>query len=85
MDIQLFQYIVSRQKIVTFEETLSNTQILNPRFVDKIQNSYIEKACKKICLIIEAKNDKNKNLVLMQLPKMQWISQHIGTCFTAIF
>lgn len=77
------QYIVFKQKeivgllkkkvfkVVTFEDVLSNTQIFNSRFVNKIKNLGIDKAYKKSRLVVQAYNNKNKNLILTQSPIIQ--------------
>ena len=63
------QYTISRQKeitrlleqgvfkVVTFKDVLSNTQILNSHFMDKVKNGGIDKAYEKSWLIIQTYND----------------------------
>lgn len=55
-------------KIVTSEDVPSNTHIFDSHFVNKINNPGIDQVYEKSCFVIQAHNDKNKNLVLMQSP-----------------
>ena len=44
----------------------------------------MNKANEKSCLIVNAYNDKKKNLVLIHLPKMPGVKQNISSCLAAI-
>lgn len=78
-DIQLSQYTTPKQKeiaklfekvifkILTTKDILSNTQIFNFCFTDKIKNLNINKAFAKCWLIIQTYHDKKKDLVQTQL------------------
>ena len=91
------QYIASRQKdiagllekgvfkVVPTDSILSNAQIFNSRFVDEIKNPGTDKAYEKSRLVVQAYNDKEKDLVLMQLPTMERVSQRLIVCLAAIF
>lgn len=72
--------VVTPNNVIMLEEVLGN----NPFFIDNIKNLYINKANKKICLVVHTYNDDNKNLVLMHPWKILKFSQGIDSCFTAI-
>ena len=55
-------------KVVISADILSNTQIINSRFVDKVKHVGIDKANEKSQLVVQAYNDKKIDLVLTQLP-----------------
>lgn len=75
-DILWAQHIIFREKkiprllekkivkVVTSEDILSNTQIFNPRFINKIKYLGTNKTYKKIWLIIQAFNNQEKDLIL---------------------
>ena len=96
-DVLPIQYTASRQKeitevyekgvfkVVTTNSISSNAQIINSRFVDKIKNPDIDKEYKKSQLIVQAYNDKEKNLVLTQSPTIQWVCQHLIVYLAAMF
>lgn len=46
-NVKSFQYIIFKQKIITFKKILNNIQIFKPYFTDKIKDLYIKKAYKK--------------------------------------
>lgn len=91
------QYTASRQKeiagllekgvlkVVTTDSIPSNAQIFNSRFVDEIKNPSTDKAYKKSRLVVQAYNDKEKDLVLTQSPTIQRVSQRLIICLAAIF
>lgn len=74
IDIQLSQYTLFRQKVVIFEQIPSNILILNPCYANKIKDPCTEKDYKKICSVMQINNDKNKNLMLTRLLKIQRVS-----------
>lgn len=88
-------FTVSRQKevlglvekrvfiIVNRENVPSNACIFNSQFVDEIKNAGTDKAFEKSCLVVQAYNDSNKNLVLIQLSTIQWVSQRLIVCLAA--
>ncbi len=49
-------------KVVTTEDIPSNTRKFNFRFVDEIENPGTDKAYEKCRLVVQAYNDKDKNL-----------------------
>lgn len=55
-------------KVTTSKDVLSNIQIFNSHFVNKIKNVGTDKAYDKNCLVVQAFNNKDKNLILMQSP-----------------
>ena len=91
------QYTASRQKeiagllekgvfkVVTTEDIPSNSRIFNSRFVDEIKNPGTDKAYEKSRLVVQAYNDKDKNLVLTQSPTIQRVSQRLIVCLASIF
>ena len=91
------QYTVSRQKeivrllekgvfkVVTTENIPSNARIFNSRFVDEMKNPGTDKAYGKSRLVVQAYNDKDKNLVLTQLSRIQRVSQRLIVCLAAMF
>lgn len=54
-------------KVVNSEDVQSNTQIFNSCFVNKINNLDIDNAYEKSHFVIQAYNNKVKNLVQMLL------------------
>lgn len=76
-DVPLAQYTTFRQKkiakllekdvfkVVTTDSILSNAQIFNSCFVNKIKNLGTNKMYKKSQLVIQAYNNKEKDLTLM--------------------
>ena len=80
------QYTVSRQKkiagllkkdvfkVVTSADIPSNTQIFNSHFMDEVKYAGTDKAYEKNRLVVQAYNDQEKDLVLTQLPTIQWVS-----------
>lgn len=61
-------------KVIISEDVPSNTQIFNSCFVNEIKNPGSDKAYEKKRLVVQAYNDKDKDLVLMQLPTIQQVS-----------
>lgn len=51
MDVQQDYYTILDQKVLTFEEILSNVEVFNSGFVNEIQNSATNKIDKKSCLV----------------------------------
>lgn len=74
---QLSQYPIFRQdqiaklfektifRIIISEEILSNWQIFDFYFVNKIKDLYTDKVYEKICAIIQVYKNNDKNLVLI--------------------
>ena len=54
-------------KVVTSVNILSNTQIFNSYFVDKIKYSGTNKVYKKSWLVVQAYNNQEKDYILIQL------------------
>lgn len=91
------QYTASRQKeitgllekgvlkVVTTEDIPSNTQIFNSYFVDEMKNSGTDKAYEKSQLVVQAYNNKEKDLVLTQSSIIQQVSQCLIVCLATIF
>lgn len=46
-DVYVYQYTASKQKVVTFNNLSSNTQVLKPCFVNKIKDLYTDKVYEK--------------------------------------
>jgi hypothetical protein len=90
------QFAASRQKELTgllekgvFEITKladvpQGARLFNSRFVDKIKNKGTDKAYEKSRLVIQAYNDKEKELVLTQSPTIQRVSQRLILCIAAM-
>ena len=72
-------------KVVTTNSIPSNIQILNSRFVNKIKNPDTDKVYEKSQLVVQAYNDKEKDLILTQLLTIQRVSQHLIICLAATF
>lgn len=49
-------------------------RIFNSQFVHEIKNAGIDKALEKSCLVVQAYNNYNKDLVLIQSPTIQKVS-----------
>ena len=64
-------------KIINIADFPKGVRIFNSRFVDEIQNIDTDKAFKKSRLVVQAYNDYGKELVLTQLPTIQWMSQRL--------
>ena len=71
-------------EIIHHKNVFINTRIFNFRFVDEIKHSGIDKTFEKFQLIIQTYNDMKKNLVLTQTFTIQWISQQLIVCLTAV-
>ena len=63
--------VVIPDKVVTPEEVPNSTQVFNSRFIDEIKDPYTNKAYGKSRLVVQADNDKDKNLELTKLPIIQ--------------
>jgi hypothetical protein len=63
---------------------LDGVCIFNSRFVDEVKNKGTTKEFIKSRLVVQAYNDDEKRLVLMQLLIIQRISQRIILCIAAI-
>lgn len=61
-------------KVITPEEVLSNTQVVNFLFINNIKDSCTNKANKKSCLVMHAYNNLKKNLMLIHSLKIRKIS-----------
>lgn len=59
--------VISEKFVISniLEEILSNIQIFNSCFVDKIKNPNTHKSYKKSCLVLQTGDDKNKKFKLM--------------------
>ena len=66
--------VIMRNKVVISEEIPSSIKDFNSYFFDDIRDLYINKACKRSCLIMHAYNDKKKNIVLEHLSKILEVS-----------
>lgn len=77
--------VVTPDKLVMLEKVLSNIQVFNSYFVNKIKNLYTDKVYKKSCPVIYTYNNGKKNLVLIYLPKISRVSYSIVSCLTTIF
>ena len=75
---EIFEIVVDHQNIS------SNTRIFNSRFVDEIKHSSIDKAFEKSRLVIQAYNDEEKTLVLIQSSTIQRISQRLIICLAVV-
>lgn len=68
---EIFKVIISKKvaipKKITSKKVLTNTQIFNSCFIDKIKNPSIHNNYKKSCLIKQVYNEKDKIFVLTQL------------------
>ena len=94
-NLKLLQFTLSRQKeisgllekevfkLVKPKDVPADARVFNSQFVDKIKNAGIDKAFEKSCLVIQACNDLNKDLVLTQSPTIQQVSQCFIVCFAA--
>jgi hypothetical protein len=65
---------------VNKKDVSANIRIFNSRFVDEVKNSGTEKAFEKFRLMIQAFNDQNKTLVLIQSSIIQRVSQRLIIC-----
>ncbi|KAI1003495.1 hypothetical protein K3495_g4719, partial [Podosphaera aphanis] len=59
-------------------------KIFNSRFVDEIKHKGTSKVFEKSRLVVQAYNDKEKDLVLTQSPTIQRVSQRLILCIAAI-
>ena len=59
---------VTPNKNVNSKEVSSSTQVFDSHFVNKIKDPWTDKAYDKNCPVMQAYNNKKKNLVLTQLP-----------------
>lgn len=90
------QFVKSRQKelngllekgvfqITSIDDMPPGTRLFNSRFVDEIKNPGTDKAFEKSRLVVQAYNDKGKQLVLTQSPTIQRVSQRLILCIAAI-
>lgn len=62
----------------------SNIEVFNFSFAGEMKDQSIEKACEKSLLVIYAYNNKDKNLVLMNLLKISKIRPSIIYCLASI-
>ena len=65
-------------------EIPEGTRIFNSRFVDEVKHSGTPKAFEKSRLVVQAYNDREKDLVLTQSPTIQRVSQRIILCVAAL-
>lgn len=71
--------------VINLKELPVSIWVFNLQFVDKIKNIGINKVFKKSCLVIQAYNNYNKNLVLTQSLTLQQISISLIVCFAIMF
>lgn len=72
-------------KIVTPNSISSNARIFNLNFVNKIKNPSIDRVYKISWLVVQAYNNKEKDLILTQVPIIQWVSQDFIVYLATIF
>ncbi len=72
-------------KVVTTEDIPSHARIFNSRFSDEIMNPGTDKAYEKSRLVVQAYNDKDKNLVLTHSPTIQQVSRRLIVDLAAMF
>ena len=65
--------VVILDKVVMLEEVPNSTQVFNSCFIDEIKDLCTNKAYEKSCLVVQADNDKDKNLELTKLPIIQQV------------
>ena len=70
--------LLTPKYVVTPEEILSSTQILNSGFYNNIKNPCIDKAYKRSCPIIYAYNGKKKNITLRHLSQIPGVTKIPG-------
>jgi hypothetical protein len=90
------QFSASRQKelagllekgvfeITKLADVPQGVRLFNSRFVDEIKNLGTDKAFEKSRLVVQAYNDKEKELVLTQSPTIQRVSQRLILCIAAM-
>jgi hypothetical protein len=71
-------------ELIIIDAVLRNVRIFNSRFVDEIKHSDIADVYEKSRLMIQAYNDHDKTLVLIQSSTIQRMSQRIILVLTAI-
>jgi hypothetical protein len=64
-------------ELITIDAVLRNVRIFNSRFVDEIKHPDTADAYEKSRLVVQAYNDHDKTLVLIQSPTIQRMSQRI--------
>ena len=64
-------------RVVNLEDVPQGVRIFNSRFVDEIKHPRTDKAFEKSRLVVQAYNDQGKDLVLIQSPTIQRVSQRI--------
>jgi hypothetical protein len=64
-------------ELIIIDAVLKNARIFNSRFVDEIKHSDIADVYEKFRLMIQAYNDQNKTLMLIQSSTIQRMSQRI--------
>lgn len=96
VNVRLPPYTLSRQKeisgllekevfqVVNSKDMPVGIRVFNSRFVDEIKNAGTDKAFEKSCLVVQAYNDFNKDLVLTQSPTIQQVCQRLIVCLAAI-
>lgn len=67
-------------KLVEPKDVPADARVFNPRFVDEIKNAGTDKAFEKSCLVVQAYNYLNKDLVLTQSPTIQRAGQRLTVC-----
>lgn len=60
-------------KIINPKNIPANIYIFNLQFIDKIKNTGMNKVFTKSYLVTQSYNDLNKDLLLIQLPIIQWV------------
>ena len=64
-------------ELVNLSDVPKGLRIFNSRFVDKIKHPGTDQAYEKSRLVVQAYNDRGKDLILMQSPTIQHVSQRI--------
>jgi hypothetical protein len=64
-------------ELVNLSDIPKGLQIFNSRFVDEIKHPGTDQAYEKSRLVVQAYNDRGKDLILMQSPTIQRVSQRI--------
>ncbi len=70
---------------VRTDDVSFGVRIFNFRFVDEIKHLDTDKAFEKSRLVVQAFNDQNKDLVLIQSSTIQRVSQRLIVCLIAVF
>ncbi|EED12694.1 conserved hypothetical protein [Talaromyces stipitatus ATCC 10500] len=69
-------------EVVKVDDIPEGTRIFNSWFVNEIKNPGTDKAFEKSRLVVQAYNDKGKEIILTQSPTIQRCSQRLLLCLT---